>query len=143
MFIFMCLLLDFYYFADGGYRFGCYQANLQVKFCSGTDRIAISLELSLRQLVRAIEMTAAEPFFSYERLIDFLMKLRYQISLFHTTATWVDLYFCCSIDNVPPRKFSDDSKNKNAESYEEGAWGNYARGAVLALQKRGYNLTEV
>jgi len=62
--------------------------------------------------------------------------------LFHTTATWVDLYFCCSIDNVPPRKFSDDSKNKNAESYEEGAWGNYARGAVLALQKRGYNLTQ-
>ncbi|CAK9215509.1 unnamed protein product [Sphagnum troendelagicum] len=47
-----------------------------------------------------------------------------------------------SIDNVPPRKFSDDSKNKNAESYEEGAWGNYARGAVLALQKRGYNLTQ-
>ncbi len=93
--------------------------------------------------MRAIEMTAAEPFFSYERLIDFLMKLRYQISLFHTPATWVDLYFCCSIDNVPPRKFSDDSKNKNAESYEEGAWGNYARGAVLALQKRGYNLTQV
>ncbi|CAM6043116.1 unnamed protein product [Sphagnum compactum] len=47
-----------------------------------------------------------------------------------------------SIDNVPPRKFSDNSKNKNAESYEEGAWGNYARGAVLALQKRGYNLTQ-
>ncbi len=69
----------FYYFADGGCRCGCYQANLQVKFCSGTDRIALSLELSSRQLVRATEMTAAEPFFSNEHLIDFLMKLRYQI----------------------------------------------------------------
>ncbi len=76
---FMCLLLDFYYFADGGCRCGCYQANLQVKFCSGTDRIALSLELSSRQLVRATEMTAAEPFFSYECLIDFLTKLRYRI----------------------------------------------------------------
>lgn len=57
----------------------------------------------------------------------------------------LELVFGCSLDDVPARKYSDGAPDKSAESYskEEGAWGNFSRGAVLALQKKGYKLSQV
>lgn len=51
----------------------------------------------------------------------------------------------CSLDNVPPRKYNHGASNGSTEFYhvEQGAWGNFSRGAVLALQKKGYKLSQV
>ncbi|XP_024361591.1 galacturonokinase isoform X3 [Physcomitrium patens] len=49
-----------------------------------------------------------------------------------------------SLDSVPPKKYNDGASNIKTDEYsmEEGAWGNFSRGAVLALQKKGYKLSQ-
>jgi hypothetical protein len=51
----------------------------------------------------------------------------------------------CSLGNVPSRKYNDGAPDDSTEIYvlEEGAWGNFARGAVLALRQRGHKLSKV
>lgn len=51
----------------------------------------------------------------------------------------------CSLGKVPSRKYNDGAPDDNTEIYvlEEGAWGNFARGAVLALKQRGHKLSKV
>ncbi|KAG0562854.1 hypothetical protein KC19_9G176600 [Ceratodon purpureus] len=44
-----------------------------------------------------------------------------------------------SLDSVPARKYNDDSENHHME---QGAWGNFSRGAAIALQKKGYKLSQ-
>ena len=48
--------------------------------------------------------------------------------------------FECSLDSVPARKYNDGSENHHME---QGAWGNFSRGAAIALQKKGYKLSQV
>lgn len=57
----------------------------------------------------------------------------------------VESGFYCSLDSVPPKKYNDGASNIKTDEYsmEEGAWGNFSRGAVLALQKKGYKLSQV